>query len=205
MTIFSDGISNFRLIVGNDGGPAISDISPDPGVDDKSWQATEFMWAWTPSGSSKPPIDAGYRTTQFYHASKVKGKNQYLGGTQDNGSYLTREPGVNGPQEATRVGSGDGFESVTHWEDPLRMMITCQFNGCAKISKDGGVNGPSSFRVSNGFKQANSEGNLFYSKLEGSKQLIFFILPKSIPVAISHLGRKIHIPFLCCLGTSASA
>ena len=183
MTIFSDGISNFRLIVGNDGGPAISDISPDPGVDDKSWQATEFMWAWTPSGSSKPPIDAGYRTTQFYHASKVKGKNQYLGGTQDNGSYLTREPGVNGPQEATRVGSGDGFESVTHWEDPLRMMITCQFNGCAKISKDGGVNGPSSFRVSSGFKQANSEGNLFYSKLESSKQdadMIYGITSKGI-------------------------
>ena len=84
MSIFSDGVSNFRLIVGNDGGPAISDFSSDPGVIDKSWQATEFMWAWTPSGSSKPPIDAGYRTTQFYHASKVKGKNQYLGGTQDN-------------------------------------------------------------------------------------------------------------------------
>ncbi len=170
MSIFSDGVSNFRLIVGNDGGPAISDFSSDPGVNDKSWQATEFMWAWTPSGSSKPPIDAGYRTTQFYHASKVKGKNQYLGGTQDNGSYLTREPGINGPQEASRVGSGDGFESVTHWEDPLRMMVTCQYNGCAKISYDGGVNGPWSFWTTSGFKQANSEGNPFYSKLESSKQ-----------------------------------
>ena len=170
MTTFSDGISKFRLIVGNDGGPAISDFSSDPGVLDKSWQATEFMWAWTPSGSSKPPIDVGYRTTQFYHATKVKGKNQYLGGTQDNGTYLTREPNSNGPQEATRVGSGDGFESVTHWDDPLRMMTTCQRNNCAKITYDGGVNGPWSFWNINGFKQADSEGNPFYTKLESSKQ-----------------------------------
>lgn len=170
MTTFSDGVSKFRLIVGNDGGPAISDFSSDPGVLDKSWQATEFMWAWTPSGSSKPPIDAGYRTTQFYHATKIKGKNQYLGGTQDNGTYLTREPNSNGPQEATRVGSGDGFESVTHWEDPLRMMLTCQRNGCAKISYDGGVNGPWSFQYNDSFKQDDSEGNPFYTKLESSKQ-----------------------------------
>ena len=170
MTTFSDGISKFRLIVGNDGGPAISDFSSDPGVLDKSWQATEFMWAWTPSGSSKPPIDAGYRTTQFYHATKIKGKNQYLGGTQDNGTYLTREPNSNGPQEATRVGSGDGFESVTHWDDPLRMMLTCQNNGCAKISYDGGVNGPWSFQYNDSFKQDDSEGNPFYTKLESSKQ-----------------------------------
>ena len=26
-------------------------MSADPGINDKSWQATE-LWAWTPSGSS---------------------------------------------------------------------------------------------------------------------------------------------------------
>ena len=50
------------------------------------------------------------------------------------------------------------------------MMITCQYNGCAKISYDGGVNGPWSFWTTSGFKQADSEGNPFYSKLESSKQ-----------------------------------
>tara|TARA_B100000963_G_scaffold283247_1_gene251954 strand:- start:647 stop:4108 length:3462 start_codon:yes stop_codon:yes gene_type:complete len=170
MTTFSDGLGNFRLIVGNDGGPAISDMSPDPGVNDKSWQATEFMWAWTPSGSGKPQIDIGYRTTQFYHAAKVKGKNQYIGGTQDNGTYLTREPSVSTPQEADRVGSGDGFGVITHWDDPLKMMLTCQYNGCAAITKDGGAFGPWSFEYTYGFKQDESEGNPFYSKLANSKQ-----------------------------------
>ena len=170
MTTFSDGSGNFRLIVGNDGGPAISDMSADPGVNDKSWQATEFMWAWTPSGSSKPQIDIGYRTTQFYHAAKVKGKNQYIGGTQDNGTYLTREPSISTPQEATRVGSGDGFGVITHWDDPLKMMLTCQYNGCSKITTDGGAFGPWSFVYSDGFKQDQSEGNPFFSKLANSKQ-----------------------------------
>ena len=46
--------------------------------------------------------------TEQLSLSRIQGKrkSQYLGGTQDNGSYLTREPGINGPQEASRVGSG---------------------------------------------------------------------------------------------------
>ena len=63
------------------------------------------------------------------------------------------------------------------------MMITCQYNGCAKISYDGGVNGPWSFWTTSGFKQAESEGNPFYSKLESSKQdadMIYGITSKGV-------------------------
>ena len=168
MSVFADGSGNYRLVVGNDGGPAISNLSPDPGINDNDWQATEFMWAWSPKRDSDPQIDIGYRTTQFYYAAKVKGKNQYIGGTQDNGTYLTREPNSSNPQYATRVGSGDGFGCITHWDDPLRMMLTCQYNGCAKITTDGGVNGPYSFHGTSGFKQ--EDNNPFVSKLATSKQ-----------------------------------
>ena len=183
MTIFSDGISNFKLIVGNDGGPAISDFSNDPGVNDKSWQASGYQWAFIPSGGAKPSIDNGYVTTQFYHASKVKGKDQYLGGTQDNGTYLTVESAGPGIYDANRVNSGDGFDVITHWDNPLKMMAVCQNNGCAAISTDGGANGWMSFDGSSGFKQADDEGNPFYSKLESSKQdpdMIYGITRKGV-------------------------
>ena len=168
MTTFSDGNGKYRLIVGNDGGPAISNLSSDPGVNDNDWQATQFMWAWDPKRDDKPQIDIGYRSTQFYSATKVKGKNQYLGGTQDNGSYLTGDPNSLGLQFARRVNSGDGFEVITHWDNPNQMMVVCQYNGCARISYDGGINGPSSFQGTDGFYQDDRDP--FYSKLATSKQ-----------------------------------
>ena len=56
----------FRILNANDGGVA---VSPDGGV---NWQQR-----------------ANLGTTQFYGVDKKPGENAYLGGTQDNGTWIS--------------------------------------------------------------------------------------------------------------------
>ena len=133
ITTVSDGGGKFRLVVGNDGGLAISNSSSDPGVNEGDWIATKYKWAYT--NVPYLPTDVGYRSTQFYGADKVVGRKQYLGGTQDNGTYLSPKDSV--AKETTphaRVWGGDGFEVITHWENKDSMMTGSQYNGFARMT-----------------------------------------------------------------------
>jgi len=113
---------NFQLLIANDGGIYVSDLSETPGEDDLSIAIAGLT----------------YNTSQFYAADKAPGANQYIGGMQDNGSWMSL-PG----QEASatsgyrRAGTGDGFGCAWNHADPFQIIVTSQF-GNLKKSTDGG-------------------------------------------------------------------
>ena len=79
---------------------------------------------------------SGYNTSQFYGVAKAPGQNAYMGGMQDNGSYMSGEDPHSG-QAWTHVLGGDGFESVWHATDPNLVLGSFQFTHIER-SADGG-------------------------------------------------------------------
>ena len=114
-TIIDDeNAGTFRIIHGGDGGVAVSISSTDPGINNGEFTA----------------FKNGYNTSQFYGADKVKGFHQYLGGLQDNGTWLSpkNEDASASTSYNFEIG-GDGFEVIAHWDDPNKMMGSYQNNG----------------------------------------------------------------------------
>ncbi len=112
----------FQLIVGNDGGIAISNMGTDPGFADGDWTTGTVT---------------GLNNTQFYGADKRNGVDQYIAGAQDNGTYVSPK----NPSSTSRhnfVIGGDGFECVWNYRDPNLVLGASQNNGMA-LSTDGGA------------------------------------------------------------------
>lgn len=108
MIPINEATNEFRILNGNDGGVGISD---DGG---NTWRETD---------------EAGYNTAQFYGFDKRNGANEYLGGTQDNGTWQS-PPGEDASASTSylyRLG-GDGFEVSWHYNDPQKMIVGYQFN-----------------------------------------------------------------------------
>ena len=79
---------------------------------------------------------SGYNTSQFYGVAKKPGAHVYIGGTQDNGTWLSEsEPEANS-QWDHRL-SGDGFEALWHSTNPNLLLGSIQYSMIAK-STDGG-------------------------------------------------------------------
>ena len=78
----------------------------------------------------------GYNTTQFYGLAKKPGENVYIGGTQDNGTWLS-DMNPQKHHEWEHVLGGDGFDTVWHSKDARLVLATSQFNQIAR-STDGG-------------------------------------------------------------------
>ena len=109
--------SGFRLVVGNDGGVY---YSGDGGLN------------WT--GRFR-----GYNTTQFYGVDKKPGANQYIGGTQDNGSWRSQaNPTLS--SSWISAGGGDGFDAIWHKQNDQQMIATSQHTYITRS-----LNGGSSF------------------------------------------------------------
>ncbi len=78
----------------------------------------------------------GYNVSQFYGVDKMNGGDRYVGGTQDNGSWVS-------PADADAIKSwvsapsGDGFEAAWNYRDPNQILESSQFNTISK-STDGG-------------------------------------------------------------------
>ncbi len=115
-------LENFWIINGNDGGVA---FSKDGG---KTW-----------SGNSTNNISNGeYNTTQFYGVDKKPGANQYIGGTQDNGTWLSPLD----PSKTTAyklVIDRDGFDVAWNYKDANKIIGGSQYNYFWR-STDGGIN-----------------------------------------------------------------
>lgn len=106
----------FRIINGNDGGVFYSD---DGGS----------IWENTLNG---------YNTTQFYGVDKRHGADEYIGGTQDNGTWQS-PIGINAGADSDwlfRIG-GDGYETAWHYNDPNQIIAGYQFNGLFKTTDYG--------------------------------------------------------------------
>lgn len=92
--------------------------------------------AFSEDGGSSWTSRAGMITSQFYGVDKMPGGQAYIGGTQDNGSWVSGEnPDTNAPWRF--VIGGDGFEAVWNYRDPNLLLGGSQFNGLRR-SEDGG-------------------------------------------------------------------
>ena len=115
---YDSAAGTFWVLNANDGGIAVS----------------------SDSGLTMTELDrpgSGYNTSQFYGVAKAPGLSRYMGGMQDNGSYMSPENPTN-DQPWTHVLGGDGFASVWHATDPDLVLGSWQFNHIER-SADGGL------------------------------------------------------------------
>ncbi len=106
-----------RIVVANDGGMAFSDD------DGKTWA--------NPTN--------GFNTTQFYGVDKHPTQNRYIGGMQDNSSYVSPENADKNSVWSFMLG-GDGFDAVWNAGDPNKVIASFYYNQLA-LSTDGGKTG----------------------------------------------------------------
>ena len=147
MVVIPVNSTSYRILLANDGGIFVSNASSTPGINQGDW---------TMRGST-------FRTTQFYGADMRPGKEQFIGGTQDNGTWMS---GPNAPATASsdytfEIG-GDGFEVIWNKADPNKIIGGSQGNNFRR-SADGGF-------TWTGATQGLSGTHPFISKLAGSFQ-----------------------------------
>jgi photosystem II stability/assembly factor-like uncharacterized protein len=105
----------FMIVNGNDGGLGIS-------ID---------------NGNVINQITDGYVTTQFYGADKKPGEEKYIGGTQDNGTWVSSSSSVDASNPYNFVIGGDGFEVLWHPTDP-DLVLGSIYNNLIRKSTNGG-------------------------------------------------------------------
>ena len=124
--------STFSFILGTDGGVVLSKTKKDPGiVDGDFFNAGVISDNWYEA-------QGGLNTTLVWGSDKVKGKDQYLLGAQDHGTFLSNKNfDASDTSMYVEQFGGDGFEVLTHFDDPLKMFAGSQYNNTAR-SLDGG-------------------------------------------------------------------
>lgn len=123
-----DSTSNkFYVLNANDGGVA---FSKDSG---KSFRQTGDTFKNYGVGFE---TSDGYNVSQFYGVDKMNGANRYIGGTQDNGTWVSPENPDSKAKWATAP-SGDGFEAAWNYDDSNMILESSQYNNIYK-STDGG-------------------------------------------------------------------
>ncbi|MCI0751176.1 MAG: T9SS type A sorting domain-containing protein [Flammeovirgaceae bacterium] len=114
--------STFKILNANDGGVYVSNTSATPGVNHGDW--------------TDPTI--GFNTGQFYGADKRPGKDQYLGGLQDNGTWFSQNNETASPTtEYTFAIGGDGFEVLWNNLDDQLLIGGFQGNGFRRSTNGG--------------------------------------------------------------------
>ncbi|ULQ54984.1 T9SS type A sorting domain-containing protein [Flavihumibacter rivuli] len=96
------------------------------------------------NNSQTLPVDwtmiANYQTTQYYHVNidPRAGRNHFIGGMQDNSSYLRTD----GLDDHIRVGSGDGgAAAIGKWNgfSDYQLFVTSQFGSLARLTPGNAV------------------------------------------------------------------
>ncbi|MDJ0837959.1 MAG: DUF5719 family protein [Acidobacteriota bacterium] len=118
------GVNNFQVLDANDGGIGISDDSG------QTWRQMANM-----------------QTTQFYDVDKKPGENVYIGGMQDNGTWISG-PDPDNASDWTFAAPGDGFQVAWHATDPNLVMSSAQY-GYYRRSTDGGKTWKDLISISN--------------------------------------------------------
>ena len=88
------------------------------------------------SGNLWRGISNGYNTSQFYGVAKRPGHDQYLGGTQDNGTWLSGDDPSANDSWSWEIG-GDGFDTVWHQEDDNLLLGGWQNNNFRRSTNRG--------------------------------------------------------------------
>ena len=117
-----EAAKTYKILAANDGGLFLSNIGTAPGTQDNDW---------TIKGLS-------YNTTQFYGADKKPGVNEYGGGSQDNGTWMTASgESANKDSYYNFVIGGDGFEVLWNYADGNKFIGGSQNNNFYR-TLDGG-------------------------------------------------------------------
>ena len=156
----------FRIINANDGGISLSDEDENPGIEENSWNNTEAFYLQ--EGLSPFNFDAirGVVSSQFYAATKANGKDQYLGGMQDNGSFLSPEgESANANTYYKAISGGDGFTCLINYANPNEILSTGAFNHIV-YSSDGGKTSRLTSKSFSGSKKSH-----FFSWITNSNRL----------------------------------
>lgn len=157
---------SFRFVNGNDGGISFSD---DKGA---TFSQTGDAGRVNDPGDTPNEILLGYNTIQFYGIDKANGVDRYVGGMQDNGSWVSpADPDENSTWVSAP--SGDGYEASWHYNDLNKIIETSQYNGIYR-TLDGGT----SWSYIAGEIDNGSGNSPFFTKIGKSKQdpdLIFAI------------------------------
>ncbi len=130
-SVVDEATQEVIIINTNDGGVA---VSRDNG---ETFQQTgdTFLQGFNPENGNWTTID-GYNVSTFYGVDKMNGADRYVGGTQDNGSWVSPED----PDAASRwsyAPSGDGFEAAWNYNDSNLIIESSQGNNFHR-SNDGG-------------------------------------------------------------------
>lgn len=141
----------FKILNANDGGIYISNTSAEPGINNGDWTLK----------SNK------YITGQFYGADKKKGADEYIGGLQDNGTWMSPpgETTSNATNYRFKIG-GDGFEVLWNSNDTQKAIGGSQYNNFSRTVDGGSTWSNATSGIPNTGQQ--SGGSPFISKLENS-------------------------------------
>ncbi len=139
----NEATQSFRLINGNDGGVYYSD--------DK--------------GTTFNGTENGYNTTQFYGVDKMNGSDIYIGGTQDNGTWLSPSNPTNASSWTSVLG-GDGFQVDWNYDNPNEILGSIYSDAIYKTT-DGGAHWFDAAAASGLTDDGNGP---FITKLAKSKQ-----------------------------------
>ena len=115
--VVDEAAEDFWMLNANDGGVAVSW--------DKGVNFQELDGAFR-----------GFNTSQFYGVSKKPGSPVYIGGTQDNGTWLSFGNPNNLRGWRSALGA-DGFETVWHATDPNKVLASIQFTGIFRSENAG--------------------------------------------------------------------
>lgn len=147
----STAASTFKMVVASDGGIFYSQEEQVPGE-------TTDDWSHAFNGNN---------TTQFYSIDKSAGQSKYIGGTQDNGTWLNENINADASTRYTHKLGGDGFDAIWNYEDANRMIGSSQ-NNQFRRSDDGGVTWVAS---RTGLDDVGDPAAPFFSVIENHKAL----------------------------------
>ncbi len=125
----------FFIISGNDGGVAFSQDGGESFLQTGATFDSECEDIFCNNILHYETAD-GFITAQFYGVDKQNGADRYVGGTQDNGSWISpSDPDAESDWDATP--GGDGFEPVWHFEKTNQVIETSQFNNAFRSDNGG--------------------------------------------------------------------
>lgn len=122
------------------------------------------------------PTFYGYNASQFYGVDKMNGADRYVGGTQDNDSWVSG-PDPDSSSKWINAPTGDGFEVAWHYRDPDKILTSFQFSRIRR-SDDRGLSWRDVQPPSD-----NIFGRPFFTRLANSKidpDLVFCVTKQGV-------------------------
>ena len=164
--VMDEAAKTYKLLLGNDGGVFVSKVSANPGILEGDWQFRGM----------------GYNTGQFYGADKRAGRDQYIGGLQDNGTRIS--PSDESADAATAYDfaiGGDGFEVLWNNKND-NLILGSVYYGQISRTTNGGI----SWNTATSGLDPNAAAFPFVTKLANSKDFpdrVFTVGSKGVYVS----------------------